>query len=87
MFIGGKSLLAAIFPAILTGLKSRFELAKSQFQLALLQEAQSKFDEARATLNQVIETYTRLGAEEERQRAIAELNRLTKIEKGIGIYE
>ncbi|MEW5718079.1 MAG: tetratricopeptide repeat protein, partial [Chloroflexota bacterium] len=62
--------------AVLGASKNRFELAKSQYQLALIQRDAGKPDEARATLEQALSVFTQLGAEFERVRTRAELDRL-----------
>ncbi len=62
---------------ILSQLKHPFELAKTQFQLALLQRERGQIADARATLETAYATFARLGAEGERQRAQTELDRLT----------
>jgi tetratricopeptide (TPR) repeat protein len=62
---------------ILTALKNPFELAKSQYDLALIQRAQGQFADARRTLQQALDTFTRLGAEAEKtyaQRELAQFN-------------
>ncbi len=61
---------------IFTELKNPFELAKSQFHYALLQRERGQVTEARATLETAYATFARLGAEAERQRTRAELDRV-----------
>ncbi len=61
----------------LAKLKSPFELAKSQVELAQLLHAQDQAAEARALLEQALGTFTRLGAEAECRRAHSALEQLT----------
>ena len=62
--------------AIFTELKNPLELAKSQYQLALLQRDCGHLADARTLLETAHSTFVRLGAEGERQRARAELDAL-----------
>lgn len=65
--------------SILTALKSQFELAKSQYQLAILYRDQGNLALARTTLEQALVTFDRLGAKVEQQRARAELDGLPRL--------
>jgi class 3 adenylate cyclase/tetratricopeptide (TPR) repeat protein len=62
--------------SILSELKNPSEIAKTQFQLALLQRDGGRWGEARATLVQAAQTFERLGAQAEYRQAGAELKRL-----------
>ncbi len=62
---------------IFTELKNPFELAKSQVQFALLARERDQIADARALLETAYATFARLGAEAERQRARAELDRIS----------
>ncbi|MBI4788485.1 MAG: tetratricopeptide repeat protein [Chloroflexi bacterium] len=62
--------------AIFGELKNPCELAKSQFELALLQRDRGCLAEARALLETAHSTFVRLGAEGERKRARSELDAL-----------
>jgi tetratricopeptide (TPR) repeat protein len=59
---------------IFSELGNPFDLAQSQYQLALLQHDRGKIAEARATLETALATFTRLGAQAEQQRARAALD-------------
>lgn len=61
---------------IFAQLKNPFELAKSQYQFALLQRERGQFAETCTTLESALGTFARLGAEAECQRARAELDHL-----------
>jgi tetratricopeptide (TPR) repeat protein len=62
--------------SILSELKNPSEIAKTQFQLALLQRDNEQLGDARATLEQATLTFERLGAQAEYRQASAELKRL-----------
>ena len=64
--------------AVLGASKNRFELAKSQYQLALVERDEGRRTDARALLEQVLTTFTQLGAEAERACARAELDRIVE---------
>jgi class 3 adenylate cyclase/tetratricopeptide (TPR) repeat protein len=63
---------------VMNDLKNPSEIAKTQFQRALLQRARGQLPDARATLEQVTHTFERLGAQAEYQRARAELERVSQ---------
>jgi tetratricopeptide (TPR) repeat protein len=66
--------------AVLDAAKNRFELAKSQFHLALLRRDTERPADARALLEQALSTFTQLGAEADRARALTELEQLKACE-------
>ena len=65
--------------AVLGASKNRFELAKSQYQLALIQRDEGSNAAARATFEQALSVFTQLGAEAERTRTRAELDQLAEL--------
>jgi hypothetical protein len=62
--------------SILSELKNPSEIAKTQFQLALLQRESGQEAEARRTLAEATRTFERLGAQAEYRQASAELGKL-----------
>jgi class 3 adenylate cyclase/predicted ATPase len=65
--------------AVLGASKNRFELAKSHYQLALIQRDEGNTAAARATFEQALSVFTQLGAEAERTHTRAELDQLAKL--------
>lgn len=70
--------------AIFIEIKEVFELAKTQFEIALVQRDQGCSAEARATLSNAHVTFARLGAEADRALARAELDVLVTLRPAAG---
>ena len=68
---------------IMNALENPSEIAKSQFQLALLERDRGQQSNARAALEQATHTFERLGAQAEYRQANIELARLTEQTKTV----